>query len=167
MLPTRVRWGLVAKCPLLHSSFLDHYVVRCVQKWNGMTTYHLPELVHYLVAMDYRYTMIYTNNKGVGALCSVLVCIICCAGYKCLNCLNGWKKHLKIKKKNNVLHLRGEAETRLHLCCLSSTWAQWANSVKQRWLCYQSGGMMWCGATARHWTVFVWKWITARRHWSQ
>lgn len=55
---------------------------------NGMMAYHLPELVHYLVAMDYQYTMIYINNKGVSALCSVLVCIICCSGYKCLKCLN-------------------------------------------------------------------------------
>lgn len=31
--------------------------------------YHLPELVHYLVAMDHWYTMIYTINKGVSALC--------------------------------------------------------------------------------------------------
>lgn len=45
-----------------------------------MIEYHLPELVHYLVAMDYRYTMIYTINKVVSALCFVLVCIICRAG---------------------------------------------------------------------------------------
>lgn len=77
-----------------------------------MEWWHLPELVHYLVAMDYRYTMIYTNNKGVSALCSVSVCIICCASHKCLNC---WKRRLK--KKCSAF--ASEAEAQLHLCRLS------------------------------------------------